>query len=55
MSSRNKLREKRIRQLPAISQEEAGWIRCMGQREVPILTPPFGMMLIDRKNHLVRR
>ena len=55
MSSINKLREKRIRQLPFTSQEEAGWIRCMGQNEVPILTPPFGMMLIDRKKHLVRR
>ena len=55
MSSIDKSREKRIRQLPASSQEETGWIKCMGQREVPILTPPFGMMLIDRKNHLVRR
>ena len=55
MSSINKSREKRIRQQPASSQEETGWIRCMGQREVPILTPPFGMMLIDRQNHMARR
>ena len=32
MSGINKLWEKRIRQLPALSQEEAGWIRCMGQK-----------------------